>query len=69
VQTQTTIIDQMKAEHESLVYINADKDKEMVEARNSVIKKKEKIKHERLINKQMISDMKDKYENQIKHLK
>jgi hypothetical protein len=40
----------MKSEHDSLVYINSDKDKEMVNAREQVIAKKEKIKRERTLN-------------------
>ena len=58
----------MKSEHDSLVYINSDKDKEMVEARDKVKQKKEKIKRERSTNVNLMREMKDKYESQIKNL-
>lgn len=52
----------MKSEHDSLVYINSDKDKEMVEAREKVRAKKEKIKRERTLNQNQMREMKDRYE-------
>lgn len=58
----------MKSEHDSLVYINSDKDKEMAGAREKVRQKKEKIKRERATNQSMMREMKEKFETQIKNL-